>query len=160
MRARASGAGVGRSTAVGRTVVRSTVVSGAVIGRAIVGTTAAGVALPSGRVVVLSSSVVSGTVVGRAIVSGTVVSAGISSSGGLRLLASQCDSCPVVGLGIAKSAAAITAYMSVEALRVEKVETYRSWATTGPAHLPDLKPQQPDAQSASEVQAPVMNWVP
>ena len=34
------------------------------------------------------------------------------------------------------------------------------WATTGPAHFPLLKPQQADAQSASEVQAPVMNWVP
>lgn len=29
-----------------------------------------------------------------------------------------------------------------------------------PAHLPDLKPQQPDAQSASELHWPVMNWVP
>lgn len=28
------------------------------------------------------------------------------------------------------------------------------------AHLPLLKPQQLDAQSASEVQAPVMNCVP
>ena len=31
---------------------------------------------------------------------------------------------------------------------------------TAPAHLPELKPQQPDAQSASEAQTPVMNWVP
>jgi hypothetical protein len=29
-----------------------------------------------------------------------------------------------------------------------------------PAHFPVLKPQQPDAQSASPVQVPVMNWVP
>ena len=36
----------------------------------------------------------------------------------------------------------------------------RSLATKGAAHLPDVKPQQPDAQAASEVQAPVMNWVP
>jgi hypothetical protein len=36
----------------------------------------------------------------------------------------------------------------------------RSWAITGPAHLPELKPQQEDAQSASEVQAPVINCVP
>jgi hypothetical protein len=39
-------------------------------------------------------------------------------------------------------------------------DTYRSWATIAPAHLPDLKPQQPDAQSASDVQGPVMNCVP
>ena len=36
----------------------------------------------------------------------------------------------------------------------------RSWAMTAPAHLPELKPQHPEAQSASLVQAPVMNWVP
>jgi hypothetical protein len=36
----------------------------------------------------------------------------------------------------------------------------RSWATIGPAHLPVLKPQQPDAQSASLVQGPVMNCFP
>src|SRR2546423_784139 len=36
----------------------------------------------------------------------------------------------------------------------------RSWAMTGPAHLPELKPQQPEAQSASLVQGPVMNCVP
>lgn len=36
----------------------------------------------------------------------------------------------------------------------------RSWATTGPAHRPELKPQQPDAQSESEVHGPVMNCVP
>ena len=36
----------------------------------------------------------------------------------------------------------------------------RSWAMTGPAHLPVLKPQQPEAQSASLVQGPVMNCVP
>lgn len=36
----------------------------------------------------------------------------------------------------------------------------RSWATTGPAHLPELKPQQAEAQSASVVQAPVINCVP
>jgi hypothetical protein len=35
-----------------------------------------------------------------------------------------------------------------------------SWAKTGPAHLPVLKPQQPEAQSASLVQGPVMNCVP
>ena len=31
---------------------------------------------------------------------------------------------------------------------------------TAPAHLPERKPQQPDAQSASEAQMPVMNCVP
>jgi hypothetical protein len=31
---------------------------------------------------------------------------------------------------------------------------------TGPAHLPLLKPQQPEAQSASLLQGPVMNWAP
>lgn len=36
----------------------------------------------------------------------------------------------------------------------------RSCAMTGPAHLPDLKPQQPDAQSESWAQGPVMNCVP
>lgn len=36
----------------------------------------------------------------------------------------------------------------------------RSWAMTGPAHFPERKPQQELAQSASEVQGPVMNWVP
>ena len=36
----------------------------------------------------------------------------------------------------------------------------RSCATTAPAHLPLLKPQQPDAQSASLVHTPVMNCVP
>jgi hypothetical protein len=36
----------------------------------------------------------------------------------------------------------------------------RSTATTGPAHFPVLKPQHLDWQSASEVQAPVMNCVP
>jgi hypothetical protein len=36
----------------------------------------------------------------------------------------------------------------------------RSWATTAAAHLPDLKPQHEVAQSASEAQTPVMNWVP
>ena len=36
----------------------------------------------------------------------------------------------------------------------------RVWAMTGPAHRPLLKPQQPDAQSASLEQLPVMNWVP
>ena len=36
----------------------------------------------------------------------------------------------------------------------------RSWAITAPAHLPELKPQHPEAQSASLAQAPVMNWVP
>jgi hypothetical protein len=35
-----------------------------------------------------------------------------------------------------------------------------SWAITGPAHLPVLKPQQPSAQSASLVHGPVMNCVP
>lgn len=30
----------------------------------------------------------------------------------------------------------------------------------GPAHFPELKPQHADAQSASFVQAPVMNCVP
>ena len=35
-----------------------------------------------------------------------------------------------------------------------------SWAGMTAAHLPLLKPQQLDAQSASEVQAPVMNCVP
>lgn len=35
-----------------------------------------------------------------------------------------------------------------------------SWATMGPAHLPELKPQQLEAQSASLVQTPVMNCVP
>ena len=33
----------------------------------------------------------------------------------------------------------------------------RSWAITGPAHLPELKPQQAEAQSASLLQAPVIN---
>lgn len=36
----------------------------------------------------------------------------------------------------------------------------RCWAITAPAQRPVLKPQQPLAQSASLVQAPVMNWVP
>ena len=36
----------------------------------------------------------------------------------------------------------------------------RSWAMTGPAHLPELKPQQLDAQSESLEQGPVMNCVP
>ena len=36
----------------------------------------------------------------------------------------------------------------------------RVWAMTGPAHRPLLKPQQPDAQSASLEHGPVMNWVP
>jgi hypothetical protein len=36
----------------------------------------------------------------------------------------------------------------------------RSCATTGPAHLPELKPQQAEAQSASLLHAPVMNCVP
>lgn len=36
----------------------------------------------------------------------------------------------------------------------------RSWAMTGPAHLPELNPQHPSAQSASEAQTPVMNCVP
>ena len=36
----------------------------------------------------------------------------------------------------------------------------RSWATIGPAHLPELKPQQAEAQTASLVQGPVMNCVP
>ncbi len=36
----------------------------------------------------------------------------------------------------------------------------RSWATIAPAHLPDLNPQQPEAQSASLVQGPVINWLP
>lgn len=36
----------------------------------------------------------------------------------------------------------------------------RSCATTGPAHFPDLNPQQAEEQSASVVHAPVMNWVP
>lgn len=36
----------------------------------------------------------------------------------------------------------------------------RSCATTAAAHLPDLKPQQEVAQSLSDAQGPVMNWVP
>jgi hypothetical protein len=36
----------------------------------------------------------------------------------------------------------------------------RSSAMMAPPHLPVLKPQQPEAQSASDVQTPVMNWVP
>jgi hypothetical protein len=36
----------------------------------------------------------------------------------------------------------------------------RSWATMAPAQLPDLKPQHPEAQSLSLVQAPVMNCFP
>lgn len=36
----------------------------------------------------------------------------------------------------------------------------RSCATIAPAHFPELKPQQPDAQSASFAQTPVMNCVP
>jgi hypothetical protein len=36
----------------------------------------------------------------------------------------------------------------------------RSCAMTGPAHLPEWKPQQDDAQSASALQVPVMNCVP
>ena len=36
----------------------------------------------------------------------------------------------------------------------------RSWATIAPAHLPDLKPQQPEAQSTSPEQGPVMNCEP
>ena len=36
----------------------------------------------------------------------------------------------------------------------------RVWAITGPAHKPLLKPQQEDAQSASELHGPVMNCVP
>lgn len=32
--------------------------------------------------------------------------------------------------------------------------------TTGPAHFPLLKPQQPAAQSASELHTPVMNCAP
>lgn len=36
----------------------------------------------------------------------------------------------------------------------------RSCATMAPAHLPDLKPQQPEAQSTSPEQGPVMNCVP
>lgn len=35
-----------------------------------------------------------------------------------------------------------------------------SWATIAPAHLPVLKPQQPEAQSASLLQGPVINCVP
>src|SRR2546429_3166 len=36
----------------------------------------------------------------------------------------------------------------------------RSWATMAPAHLPVWKPQQPEAQSASLVQGPVINCFP
>jgi hypothetical protein len=36
----------------------------------------------------------------------------------------------------------------------------RVWAITGPAQRPELKPQHDEAQSASELQGPVMNWVP
>ena len=36
----------------------------------------------------------------------------------------------------------------------------RSLATNGAAHLPEVKPQQPDAHSASDAQTPVMNCVP
>lgn len=36
----------------------------------------------------------------------------------------------------------------------------RSWAMTGPAHLPEWNPQHPEAQSASDVHEPVMNCVP
>jgi hypothetical protein len=36
----------------------------------------------------------------------------------------------------------------------------RSCAMTAPAHLPDLKPQHPDTQSASLLHAPVMNCEP
>jgi len=35
-----------------------------------------------------------------------------------------------------------------------------SFATKGAAHLPDVKPQQAEAHSASEAHVPVMNWVP
>lgn len=35
-----------------------------------------------------------------------------------------------------------------------------SSATTGPAHKPVLNPQHPSAQSESDLQGPVMNWVP
>ena len=34
----------------------------------------------------------------------------------------------------------------------------RSCATMAPAHLPELNPQQPEAQSASLLHGPVMNW--
>lgn len=36
----------------------------------------------------------------------------------------------------------------------------RSLATKGAAHLPEVKPQQAEAHSASEAQVPVINWVP
>jgi len=36
----------------------------------------------------------------------------------------------------------------------------RCKAMIAPAHLPVLKPQQPEAQSESALQGPVMNWVP
>jgi len=36
----------------------------------------------------------------------------------------------------------------------------RCRAMIAPAHLPVLKPQQPEAQSESDLQGPVMNWVP
>lgn len=36
----------------------------------------------------------------------------------------------------------------------------RSRATTGPAHLPLVKPQHAEAQSVSDLQGPVMNCVP
>lgn len=35
-----------------------------------------------------------------------------------------------------------------------------SCATTGPAHFPDVNPQHPAAQSASDVHGPVMNCLP
>jgi len=53
-----------------------------------------------------------------------------------------------------------TAALSLGVLSPKPQPPSRSWATTAPAHFPLLKPQQPDAQSASLVHAPVMNCVP
>ncbi len=63
-----------------------------------------------------------------------------------------------VGAGPVKPSA--TAALSLGEVSPKPQPPSRSCAIIAPAHFPDLKPQQPDAQSASLVQAPVMNWVP
>lgn len=73
------------------------------------------------------------------------------------LAATAEDEAPVPTLPVNPSA---TAAVSLGTASPKPHPPSLSWAITGPAHFPELKPQHESAQSASDVQTPVMNWVP
>ncbi|PIL32762.1 hypothetical protein GSI_04877 [Ganoderma sinense ZZ0214-1] len=68
------------------------------------------------------------------------------------------DDAGVVGAGA--SPRSLRAALSLDLASPKPHPPSRSCAMMAPAHLPDLKPQQPEAQSTSPAQGPVMNCEP